>query len=156
MYLPFTHNINTSRRPVARLLNLLPTSQTLIIPSPSSNTANMVNYLTSVALLLTVATSTLAVPQGLEARAPSCLDNLPGDTLANVHMIQQPFIITQTVPLTPAQINEAVECINYLASLGNQACTAGVSGQSFCRRGNTQITGLAVGLPSDRTATSPW
>lgn len=51
----------------------------------------MVNYLTSVALLLTVATSALAVPQGLEARAPSCLDNLPGNTLANVHMIQQPF-----------------------------------------------------------------
>ncbi|KAJ4168712.1 hypothetical protein NW754_010640 [Fusarium falciforme] len=95
----------------------------------------MVNYITSVALLLSLATSTLAVPQGLEARAPSCMDDLPANTLAN--------------------INEAVECINYLASLGNQPCTAGVGAQSFCRRGNTQITGIAVGLPSDRTATSP-
>ncbi|KAJ4320926.1 hypothetical protein N0V84_005630 [Fusarium piperis] len=95
----------------------------------------MVNLITSVTLLLTVATSTLAAPNTLEKRAPSCMDNLPGSTLAN--------------------INEAFECINYLASLGNQACTAGVSGTSFCRRGNTQITGLAVGLPSDKTSTSP-
>ncbi|RSL84623.1 hypothetical protein BHE90_000764 [Fusarium euwallaceae] len=95
----------------------------------------MVNFITSAALLLTAATSTLAVPQGLEARAPSCMDNLPGNTLAN--------------------INEAVECINYLASLGNQACVAGVGGQSFCRRGNTQITGIAVGLPSHQSTSSP-
>ncbi|RSL63351.1 hypothetical protein CEP53_004434 [Fusarium sp. AF-6] len=95
----------------------------------------MVNFITSAALLLTAVTSTLAVPQGLEARAPSCMDNLPGNTLAN--------------------INEAVECINYLASLGNQACVAGVGGQSFCRRGNTQITGIAVGLPSHQSTSSP-
>lgn len=53
----------------------------------------MVNYITSVALLLTLATSTLAVPQGLEARAPSCMDNLPGNTLANVRM--------QSITLSP-------------------------------------------------------
>ncbi|KAM5350271.1 hypothetical protein ACJ41O_006776 [Fusarium nematophilum] len=94
----------------------------------------MVNMITSVTLLLTLATSTLAVPHSLEAREASCTDNLDGDSLAN--------------------INEAVECINFLASLGDQACTAGVSGTSFCRRGNTQITGLAVGLPSDQTSTS--
>jgi hypothetical protein len=53
------------------------------------------------------------------------------------------------------QASEAVECINYLASL-NQACVAGVSGVSFCRRGNTQITGLARNLPSHLTSSSPW
>ncbi|KAF4456559.1 hypothetical protein FALBO_15381 [Fusarium albosuccineum] len=94
----------------------------------------MVNIITPITLLLTVASTALAVPHTLEARDVSCMDNLPGDTLAN--------------------INEAVECINYLASLGGQACTGGVSGTSFCRRGNTQITGLAVGLPSDKTATA--
>ncbi|KAF5608577.1 hypothetical protein FOVSG1_005871 [Fusarium oxysporum f. sp. vasinfectum] len=96
----------------------------------------MVNFITSLAILLTAASSALAAPQPLEARDDtSCMDNLPGNTLANV--------------------NEAVECINYLASLGDQACVAGVSGQSFCRRGNTQITGLAVGLNSDQTSSSP-
>ncbi|KAK7425871.1 hypothetical protein QQZ08_007585 [Neonectria magnoliae] len=93
----------------------------------------MVNLITSVTFLL-VATSTLAVPHTLVERDVSCMDHLPADSLANVQ--------------------EAVECINYLASLGGQACTAGVSGQSFCRRGNTQITGLAVGLPSHQTATA--
>ncbi|KAM0426053.1 hypothetical protein ACHAPT_008684 [Fusarium lateritium] len=94
----------------------------------------MVNLITSVTLLLTVASSALAVPHTIEERDPSCMDHLPADSLAN--------------------INEAVECINYLASLGGQDCTAGVSGTSFCRRGNTQITGLAVGLNSDQTSTS--
>ncbi|RMJ20075.1 hypothetical protein CDV36_000149 [Fusarium kuroshium] len=112
----------------------------------------MVNFITSAALLLTAATSTLAVPQGLEARAPSCMDNLPGNTLANA---RNASTITLTATLTFGQINEAVECINYLASLGNQACVAGVGGQSFCRRGNTQITGIAVGLPSHQSTSSP-
>ncbi|KAF4962559.1 hypothetical protein FSARC_9337 [Fusarium sarcochroum] len=95
----------------------------------------MVNFVTSIALLLTVASSALAVPHTLEERQDtSCMDHLPASSLANV--------------------NEAVECINYLASLGNQACVAGVSGQSFCRRGNTQITGLARNLPSHETSSS--
>jgi hypothetical protein len=34
--------------------------------------------------------------------------------------------------------------IRFLASLGNQPCVATISGVSFCRRGDTQITGLAV------------
>ncbi|KAF4453709.1 hypothetical protein F53441_3718 [Fusarium austroafricanum] len=88
----------------------------------------------SVTLLLAMASSALATPHTLEPRKVSCMDHLPANTLANV--------------------NEAVECINYLASLGNQRCVAGVSGQSFCRRGNTQITGLAVRLPSGQTASA--
>ncbi|KAI6752416.1 hypothetical protein HG530_013785 [Fusarium avenaceum] len=88
----------------------------------------MVNFVASIALLLTAASSVVAVPNTIEARKVSCMDNLPADSLANV--------------------KEAVECINYLASLGNQPCVAKVSGQSFCRRGNTQITGLARNGPS--------
>jgi hypothetical protein len=59
--------------------------------------------------------------------------------------------ITNRDPLV--QASEAAECINYLASLGNQPCVATISGQSFCRRGNTQITGLAR---NGNTATSSW
>ncbi|KAH7018090.1 uncharacterized protein B0I36DRAFT_335289 [Microdochium trichocladiopsis] len=84
----------------------------------------MVNYAAILStIVLGLAATTSAAPYKLEARDVSCMDNLPGDTLAN--------------------INEAVECINYLASLGGQACEAYVGGTSFCRRGNTQITGLA-------------
>ncbi|KAH6838539.1 hypothetical protein B0I37DRAFT_358291 [Chaetomium sp. MPI-CAGE-AT-0009] len=49
--------------------------------------------------------------------------------------------------------SEAAECIRYLASLGNQACVATVSGQSFCRRGQTQITGISL-LDRGRTTSS--
>ncbi|KAF9769050.1 hypothetical protein IL306_013606 [Fusarium sp. DS 682] len=95
----------------------------------------MVNFISSITVLLTAASSALAIPHTLQSRDEvSCTDNLPGETLANV--------------------NEAVECINYLASLGDQACVAGVSGVPFCRRGNTQITGLTIGLPSDQTSSS--
>ncbi|KAJ4005440.1 hypothetical protein NW752_002273 [Fusarium irregulare] len=83
----------------------------------------MVNFIASVTLLLTAASAAVAVPSGLEKRAVTCRDDLPEDTLANV--------------------NEAVQCINYLAGLGGQACVATISGQSYCRRGNTQITGLS-------------
>ncbi|KAF5685723.1 hypothetical protein FDENT_6058 [Fusarium denticulatum] len=85
-------------------------------------------------LLLAIATGALAIPSSLFERSDTtCRDDLPENTLANVQ--------------------EAVECINYLASL-NQGCTAGVSGVSFCKRRNTQITGLAVGLLAHQTATS--
>ncbi|KAG7406284.1 hypothetical protein Forpe1208_v014475 [Fusarium oxysporum f. sp. rapae] len=90
----------------------------------------MVKFASYFALLLTVASSALAVPSILEKRKVTCRDDLPASSLANVR--------------------EAVECINYLASL-NQPCVATISGQSFCRRGNTQITGLARG---GNTATS--
>ncbi|KAF4453710.1 hypothetical protein F53441_3719 [Fusarium austroafricanum] len=94
----------------------------------------MVNFATSATLLLTTVSSALAIPHTLQARDVSCLDNLDGDSLANV--------------------NEAVECINFLASLGDQGCTGNISGVSFCRRGNTQITGLTPTIPSDQTSTS--
>ncbi|KAH7174151.1 uncharacterized protein B0J16DRAFT_375072 [Fusarium flagelliforme] len=82
----------------------------------------MVNFIASVTLLLTAASAAVAIP-ALQKREVTCRDDLPEWTLANV--------------------NEAVECINYLASLGSQACVATISGQSYCRRGDTQITGLS-------------
>ncbi|RGP78706.1 hypothetical protein FLONG3_3161 [Fusarium longipes] len=83
----------------------------------------MVNFITSITLLLTAASSVVAVPHDLEARSDTdCMDYLGADALANV--------------------DDAVYCINYLASL-NQDCVATISGTSFCKRGNTQITGLA-------------
>jgi hypothetical protein len=115
----------------------------------------MVNFITSFAVILAAASSALAAPQPLEARDDtSCMDNLPGNTLANVCLTLINSSLEQNANFP--KVNEAVECINYLASLGDQACVAGVSGQSFCRRGNTQITGLAVGLNSDQTSSSPW
>ncbi|KAG5662690.1 hypothetical protein KAF25_005108 [Fusarium avenaceum] len=101
----------------------------------SPNTAKMVNFVTSVAVLLTAVSSAVAIPYTLQERQSdtTCMDHLPASSLARV--------------------SEAVECINYLASL-NQACVAGVSGVSFCRRGNTQITGLARNLPSHLTSSS--
>jgi hypothetical protein len=65
----------------------------------------------------------------------------------------RPFTIVLTQLTRAKQVNEAVACIDYLASLGNQPCVATVSGQSFCRRGNTQITGIARG---GATSTSTW
>lgn len=48
----------------------------------------MVNFITSFAILLTASSSALAAPQPLEARDDtSCMDNLPGDTLANVRLV---------------------------------------------------------------------
>ncbi|RBR25029.1 uncharacterized protein FIESC28_02153 [Fusarium coffeatum] len=91
----------------------------------------MVNFVASVTLLLSAASAVVAVPSALEKRKVTCRDDRPASELANV--------------------NEAVACINYLASLGSQPCVATVSGQSFCRRGNTQITGLAR---NGNTATS--
>ncbi|KAF3932149.1 hypothetical protein ABW20_dc0108109 [Dactylellina cionopaga] len=79
----------------------------------------------AIPLLLTAATLVAAVPtsNGIFQRDADCRDDLGQDSLART--------------------DEAVECINYLASLGGQACVATVSGQSFCRRGQTQITGLS-------------
>ncbi|KAL4732700.1 hypothetical protein ACLX1H_001718 [Fusarium chlamydosporum] len=95
----------------------------------------MVNFITSITLLLTATSTVVAVPHDLEARSDtSCMDHLGADSLGNV--------------------DDAVWCINYLASL-NQACVAGVSGVSFCKRGNTQITGLARVELAHQTASSP-
>ncbi|KAG8672245.1 hypothetical protein FPOAC2_05617 [Fusarium poae] len=92
----------------------------------------MVNFVTSITLLLTAASAVVASPNALEKRKVTCRDDLPNSELANA--------------------KEAAACIDYLASLGSKPCVATVSGQSFCRRGNTQITGLARGAPT-RTST---
>ncbi|CAJ0542593.1 Ff.00g001560.m01.CDS01 [Fusarium sp. VM40] len=68
----------------------------------------MVTFAASIGLFLTAASSVVAVPNTIEARKVSCMDNLSADSLANV--------------------KEAVECINYLASLGNQPCVAKITG----------------------------
>ncbi|KAJ6259912.1 hypothetical protein Dda_5556 [Drechslerella dactyloides] len=79
----------------------------------------------TIPLFLAAATLAAAMPtaDSIFKREADCRDDLRPDTLART--------------------NEAVECINYLASLGDQACVATVSGQSFCRRGETQITGIS-------------
>ncbi|KAJ1323250.1 hypothetical protein MN608_11396 [Microdochium nivale] len=90
----------------------------------------MVNFASAFYIALGLVTTASALPTAdsdapvlLAARAVSCLDNLPGNTLARQ--------------------DEAAACIKYLASLGNQACVSSVSAQSFCRRGQTQITGIS-------------
>ena len=116
----------------------------------ASSTVIMVNFIASVTLLLTAASAAVAVPSGLEKRAVTCRDDLPADTLANVFSFPSPALST---PTKHKQVNEAVQCINYLAGLGGQACVATISGQSYCRRGNTQITGLSR---KGNTQTSTW
>jgi hypothetical protein len=46
----------------------------------------MVNFVTSITLLLTAASSVVAVPHTIEARKVSCMDHLPADSLANVRL----------------------------------------------------------------------
>ncbi|KAM0196150.1 hypothetical protein ACHAPI_005877 [Fusarium lateritium] len=95
----------------------------------------MVNFVTTITLLLTAVSSAVAIPYTLQERQSdtTCMDHLAASSLARA--------------------SEAAECINYLASL-NQACVAGVSGVTFCRRGNTVITGLARNLPSSSQTSS--
>ncbi|KAJ1325376.1 hypothetical protein MN608_08567 [Microdochium nivale] len=90
----------------------------------------MVNFISALSVafgLVAVASALPAASSGasiiLESRDVSCLDNLGQGSLARQ--------------------NEAAECINYLASLGNQACVSSVNAVSFCRRGETQITGIS-------------
>jgi hypothetical protein len=52
---------------------------------------------------------------------------------------------------TVLQTTDAVECINFLAGLGGTPCTGTVSAEVFCRRGETQITGITAS--GDQTAT---
>jgi hypothetical protein len=56
----------------------------------NSITANMVNFVASIALLLTAVSSVVAVPHTIEARKVSCMDNLPADSLANVRIELHP------------------------------------------------------------------
>ncbi|KAI4726290.1 hypothetical protein E4T49_05915 [Aureobasidium sp. EXF-10728] len=44
---------------------------------------------------------------------------------------------------TRGNTNEAVQCINQLAALGDQACEAAASAVQFCRYGNTVIMGMS-------------
>ncbi|RYP24359.1 hypothetical protein DL765_000623 [Monosporascus sp. GIB2] len=46
----------------------------------------------------------------------------------------------------------AVECIDYLASLGDTPCKGGVGGTAFCNRPGVQITGIS---PTWEGAVSP-
>jgi hypothetical protein len=50
----------------------------------------MVNFVASIALLLTAVSSVVAVPHTIEARKVSCMDNLPADSLANVRIELHP------------------------------------------------------------------
>ncbi|GAB1310114.1 hypothetical protein MFIFM68171_00324 [Madurella fahalii] len=99
----------------------------------------MVNMKAQLLSLLALATLTAAAPASeninpLQPRAVDCRDDLGESSLARA--------------------SEAAECINYLASLGAQACVASVSGTSFCRRGQTQITGLSLLGGGDSTRSS--
>ncbi len=104
----------------------------------------MVNFTAVVASLLALAVVASAHPNSrLFARQSdvSCLDG-------------------ENNPFTENGIaSEAVECINDLASKGTDACVAGTA-TSFCRRGNTQITGIstkaASGEDSAGTTTTTW
>ncbi|KAF5020389.1 hypothetical protein F66182_7597 [Fusarium sp. NRRL 66182] len=79
-------------------------------------TTNVVKVITSLALLLTLASSAVSVPShGLEARAVHCMDDMNRDTLPDVGF--QPSLPRSK--LIARQVNEAVECIEYLASLGD-------------------------------------
>jgi hypothetical protein len=120
----------------------------------------MVNLTSTLAAVIGLAALTSAVPT-LEKRAVTCRDDLgPGSFGKVSNQASERRVGNQGAPIANrcspcdhSQASEAVECINYLASLGNQPCVATVSGQSFCRRGNTQITGLAR---NGNTATSSW
>jgi len=96
----------------------------------------MVNF-TTVTTLLAIAAAATALPgKALHARQAdvSCLDN-------------------DGVFVAPGIVSEAVDCINELALKGSQDCTAGLT-TSFCRRGNTQITGIFTKAAAGGPATS--
>ncbi|KAH6654475.1 hypothetical protein BKA67DRAFT_565243 [Truncatella angustata] len=98
----------------------------------------MVNFINQFVSLLALTVLSTALPTEenmLQTRDVTCRDDLPSSSFS-------------------LQTSEAVECINYLSSLGSQACVATVSGQSFCRRGQTQITGLSR-IPG-KNAQSTW
>jgi hypothetical protein len=118
----------------------------------------MVNFASIISAVVGLAAIANAAPS-LHKRGVSCRDDLGSDAYTPVSI---PTASTkQKWPRTKGtnrpianQASEAVECINYLASLGNQACVSTISGVNFCRRGNTQITGLTIG--GKGRATSSW
>ncbi|KAK6540725.1 hypothetical protein TWF694_008116 [Orbilia ellipsospora] len=92
-------------------------------------------FLTATAALVAAAPTTTNIFQDkhIFKRDVNCRDDLGAGALASVP--------------------DSVACINYLAGLGNQPCVASVSGTVFCRRGQTQITGISI-LGQGQTATS--
>ncbi|KAG9513901.1 hypothetical protein KCV07_g8489, partial [Aureobasidium melanogenum] len=107
----------------------------------------MVNITASLMTLLAVASLTAAAPAPfetqsevstniLEKRAVSCRDDGPSGWKRGSSA-------------------DAARCITELAALGNQACTAGISGTLFKKCGNTIIHGQNVCAPSEgATATA--
>ncbi|KAK1978184.1 hypothetical protein LZ30DRAFT_599712 [Colletotrichum cereale] len=71
---------------------------------------------------------------GLEKRDASCTFDNPGKS---------------------ASVADAVWCIDFIAQRANVACRAAVSATAFCRRGQAQITGVAVGGNPPRDTSSP-
>ncbi|KAH7032679.1 uncharacterized protein B0I36DRAFT_347860 [Microdochium trichocladiopsis] len=82
----------------------------------------MVTFASSISVVFGLLALASAAPS-LQGRDVSCRDDLGAPDFGHA--------------------SEAVECINYLAGLGNQACVSSISGVNFCRRGSTQITGLS-------------
>ncbi|KAK6213118.1 hypothetical protein QIS74_09120 [Colletotrichum tabaci] len=58
-------------------------------------------------------------------------------------------------PGQSASVADAVWCIDFIAQRANVQCRAVVSGTSFCRRGQAQITGVAFGGNPPRDTSSP-
>ncbi|OLN86097.1 hypothetical protein CCHL11_05276 [Colletotrichum chlorophyti] len=75
--------------------------------------------------------STKLRPYGLEKRQAdvSCTFNNPGGA---------------------ASVADAVWCIDFIVARANVLCRAAVSGTSFCRRGQAQITGVVYGTNTPR------
>lgn len=112
----------------------------------------MVNFALSTSVVFALVSVANAAPT-LEARDASCNEQLGSSFFAIVRISFE--IPSGCYLLTLAhQASDAVWCINYLASLGDQACVSNVSGVAFCRHGTVQITGLSRKV--NVQATSSW
>ncbi|RYP12956.1 hypothetical protein DL767_010982 [Monosporascus sp. MG133] len=98
----------------------------------------MVAFIKSILSLLAIAAFTNAAPTTdadsatVEKRDVSCFDDVEAER---------------------ASLSGAVECINYLASLGDTPCRGGIGGTAFCNLPGVQITGIA---DTWQGAESPW
>ncbi|RGP78280.1 hypothetical protein FLONG3_3595 [Fusarium longipes] len=88
----------------------------------------MVNFSNAVTFCLTLVGTALAVPHTISQRSVSCLDH-------------------DADSKTFGAIKEAEECIKHLSTLKNRECRSSSTPTVFCKRGKTEITGQAVGLP---------
>ena len=116
----------------------------------------MVNFASTITAIVGLVAIANASPV-LHKRAVTCREDLGSSSYGRVSPCPLKRVqVRGKKPLTCSltnQASEAVECINYLAGLGNQACVSSISGVNFCRRGNTQITGLSR---NGNSATSSW